>query len=64
MEMKRAGFREHAVYLVRPDEHVAFADPDGEPRALQRYLDRIGFVHEQTAVLGSGARPSTFAQSS
>jgi hypothetical protein len=28
-----------AVYLVRPDGHVALADPNARPSTLERYLD-------------------------
>jgi len=36
----RAGLARDAVYLVRPDGHVALADESGTPAALERYLDR------------------------
>lgn len=39
-EMQRAGLTRDAIYLVRPDEHVAFADPNGDAAALGRYLDK------------------------
>ncbi|MDN4051551.1 FAD-dependent monooxygenase [Massilia sp. YIM B02763] len=33
-----AGLARDAVYLVRPDGHVALAEPDGDPAALQAYF--------------------------
>ena len=38
-EMGRAGLARDAVYLVRPDGHVALADPEGYPQAITSYLD-------------------------
>jgi hypothetical protein len=38
-EMRRAGLRRNAAYLVRPDGHVALADPDGSATAVTAYLD-------------------------
>ena len=37
--MRRAGIREAALYLVRPDGYVALADPHADPQRLRRYLD-------------------------
>ena len=37
--MQRAGLARDAVYLVRPDGYVAFADATGDGAALLRYLD-------------------------
>jgi 2-polyprenyl-6-methoxyphenol hydroxylase-like FAD-dependent oxidoreductase len=34
-----AGFKRDAAYLVRPDGHIAMAEPDGEAAAVERYLD-------------------------
>ena len=39
-EMHNAGLRRDAIYLVRPDEYVGFADADGDAPALERYLDQ------------------------
>jgi hypothetical protein len=36
---ERAGFARDALYVVRPDGYVAFAQPTFEPAALGRYLD-------------------------
>ncbi len=36
--MRRAGFEEGALYLIRPDGYVALADPDADPRRLRSYL--------------------------
>jgi len=38
----RAGFARDATYLVRPDGHVALADPLHSPARLERYLDPRG----------------------
>ena len=38
-EMGRAGLMRDAVYLIRPDGHVALADPEGYPQAIASYLD-------------------------
>ena len=38
-EMGRTGLQENAVYLVRPDEYVALADPTGSAVALASYVD-------------------------
>jgi 2-polyprenyl-6-methoxyphenol hydroxylase-like FAD-dependent oxidoreductase len=35
----KAGLMRNASYLVRPDGHVALADPDASPASLARYLD-------------------------
>jgi len=39
----RAGLRRDALYLVRPDGYVAWADPDADPARLETFLDRHGF---------------------
>ncbi|HXO20000.1 MAG TPA: FAD-dependent monooxygenase [Thermoanaerobaculia bacterium] len=39
-EMRQAGLRRNAVYLVRPDGYVALADADGRGSAIASYLDR------------------------
>jgi 2-polyprenyl-6-methoxyphenol hydroxylase-like FAD-dependent oxidoreductase len=36
--MRRVGLSQNALYLVRPDEHVAFADRSGSAGALERYI--------------------------
>ena len=38
-EMSRAGLRRNAVYLVRPDGHVALADPGDQASTITSYLD-------------------------
>jgi 2-polyprenyl-6-methoxyphenol hydroxylase-like FAD-dependent oxidoreductase len=38
----RAGLARDAIYLVRPDGHVAFANPVHSAAALERYLDARG----------------------
>ncbi len=37
-EMRRAGLRRNAIYLVRPDGYVALADPAGRAMAITSYL--------------------------
>ncbi len=37
-----AGLMHDAVYLVRPDGHVALAEPNGRAQALERYLESWG----------------------
>lgn len=34
----QAGLARDALYLIRPDTHVALADPSGDPHALGRYF--------------------------
>ena len=38
---ERAGFEQNAVYLVRPDGYVAYADSEANPERLARYLGRL-----------------------
>jgi 2-polyprenyl-6-methoxyphenol hydroxylase-like FAD-dependent oxidoreductase len=38
-EMKRAGLRRNAAYLVRPDGYVALADAEGRAATVASYLD-------------------------
>jgi hypothetical protein len=40
--MRRAGLARNAAYLVRPDGHVALADPAASAITLQKYLDERG----------------------
>jgi 2-polyprenyl-6-methoxyphenol hydroxylase-like FAD-dependent oxidoreductase len=40
----RAGLRRDAVYLVRPDGYVAWADPTADPARLAAFLDRHSIV--------------------
>jgi hypothetical protein len=37
-DMKRAGFRRNAFYLVRPDGYIAIAAPAGDAQQLRDYL--------------------------
>ena len=41
-EMRRAGLRRGALYLIRPDGYVALADPRGDPSGLGRYFTTRG----------------------
>jgi hypothetical protein len=36
--MRRAGFQNGALYLVRPDGYVALADPSADPGKLRQYF--------------------------
>jgi hypothetical protein len=38
-DMRRAGLRRNAVYLVRPDGYVALAQASGGAKAITDYLD-------------------------
>lgn len=40
--MRRAGFQNGALYLVRPDGYVALADPSADPLRLRQYLSEVG----------------------
>ena len=35
-----AGFKRDALYLIRPDGYIAWADAGADPRQLRSYLDR------------------------
>ena len=39
-KMSAAGFERNALYLVRPDGYVAWADAGADPNELRSYLDR------------------------
>jgi hypothetical protein len=39
--MRRAGFRNTALYLIRPDGYVALADPKADPERLRHYWVRV-----------------------
>jgi hypothetical protein len=38
----RAGLKQNAVYLVRPDGYIGWADPEASPGGVVRYLDARG----------------------
>ena len=38
--MRHAGLRRDAAYLVRPDGHVALADPAADPARLEAFCER------------------------
>lgn len=40
----QSGFAENAVYLIRPDGYIAFADPTAKARNLAAYLDQQGLA--------------------
>ena len=40
--MRKAGLKQNAVYLVRPDGYVALADPSGDPERLIDYMRSRG----------------------
>jgi hypothetical protein len=39
-DLIRAGLQRHALYLVRPDGHVALAQPEGSASAIGAYFTR------------------------
>jgi 2-polyprenyl-6-methoxyphenol hydroxylase-like FAD-dependent oxidoreductase len=43
-EMRRAGLLPGALYLVRPDGHLAMADPLADPERLRGYLSAAGMT--------------------
>ena len=43
--MQRAGLKNAALYLVRPDGYVALADPSADPERLRQYFDERGGRH-------------------
>jgi 2-polyprenyl-6-methoxyphenol hydroxylase-like FAD-dependent oxidoreductase len=43
-DMEQIGLAREALYLVRPDGHVALADPGARAATLQRYLDERGLL--------------------
>jgi hypothetical protein len=47
-EMRRAGLLRAALYLVRPDGYVGFADPYADPGRLRHYFDARGSVGQQS----------------
>jgi hypothetical protein len=51
-EAAAAGFMKDALYLVRPDGYVAFAEPTQKPQALKRFLKRNGLRLAGQGVLG------------
>lgn len=40
-DMRRVGFKRDALYLVRPDGHVALADPGADVAVLTRYAELV-----------------------
>ena len=53
--MEKAGLRMGAIYLVRPDGHVAFASPMQDIEALAIYITTKGLVFE-TAPAGAAVQ--------
>jgi len=41
---EKAGVARNAAYLLRPDNHVALADPEGEVSTLSRYFEAHGVM--------------------
>lgn len=57
---RRAGLRRDAAYLVRPDGHVALADPAASPARLEAFCDRWKLRPDETAAVSAppvGAAP-------
>jgi 2-polyprenyl-6-methoxyphenol hydroxylase-like FAD-dependent oxidoreductase len=50
--MRRAGLRNAALYLIRPDGYIALADPQANPERLRHYWER---AHgDYAAAIGGG----------
>ena len=41
-DMRHAGLRENALYLIRPDTYVALADASGTADAVEHYFTQHG----------------------
>ena len=54
---RSAGLARDASYLVRPDGHVALADPLHRPARLQRYLDARGLRYITPPAMTAHAAP-------
>jgi hypothetical protein len=60
-EMRRAGLRRAALYLVRPDGYVALADPYADPERLRDYFragGHGGLVRHAVERLAAQASPN------
>jgi len=57
--MARAGLKQGAVYLVRPDGYIALADPDASPSTLERYLNDWGLRPAQSTARSAGDASSS-----
>lgn len=55
---ERAGFMKDALYLVRPDGYVAFAEPGQNVKALSRFLRRNGLNLEFGGTAGGATDPA------
>ena len=47
--MERAGLLQGALYLMRPDSHVALADVTGRPASLREYAEQRGLTLRRVA---------------
>jgi 2-polyprenyl-6-methoxyphenol hydroxylase-like FAD-dependent oxidoreductase len=54
---RQAGLRRGAVYLVRPDGHVALAQSHPDPAGLRRYFARTGIPRPAATSGGTATRP-------
>lgn len=57
--MRRAGLTRNALYLVRPDGHVAFADASADPDTLEPFVAAVrGPAHVRARPAQRGAAQS------
>ncbi|HEV8411355.1 MAG TPA: FAD-dependent monooxygenase [Gemmatimonadaceae bacterium] len=48
-QFKDAGLLRNAMYLMRPDEHIALAHPTADVAVLEQYLTKIGYAPRPVA---------------
>jgi 2-polyprenyl-6-methoxyphenol hydroxylase-like FAD-dependent oxidoreductase len=48
-EVKAAGYKESAIYLIRPDDHIAWMSTTQDVGHLERYLEKHGMVSDSVS---------------